>query len=347
MLKYYTAHNMVARINDLATSFRSMQRAEIRQKLQQWDADQGRAMLAAEKCLSQPPKKYQWSPTLRNVAILRLYWKLRLRESLHQCQYNDTFIRWQRQIQSRDPSFQLPYLGQTLLIETIRIEYNKANRAFRSCQRSSIPLRLKTYQDLLEQYDGDHDKHTMQDSRRKAKLVRRTLDHEAVRRHFQGLRRVLKPSQSNGISKILVPRTANDSSNPEDTYQILQDTDPEDLIWETIVDREDIERHLLSYNRDSFRAASESPLGHGLMFDAITFSSLSPTSESLLRGILPLELQSDDQALNEFLASFTVPDQFHEAGSIPSDISEDEVRRGFGIWRESTSTSPSGRHLGH
>ena len=128
---------------------------------------------------------------------------------------------------------------------------------------------MKSYQDLLEKYDGDHDTSTMGESRRKAKLVRRTLDHESVRRHFQGLRRVLKPLISNGISKILVPRTSEGANATADIYQLLQETEPEDLLWETIVDREDIERHLLTYNRESFRAASESPLGHGLMYDAI------------------------------------------------------------------------------
>jgi hypothetical protein len=93
MLKYYTDHNIVARIQDLASTYRTMPREEVRQRLTQWDNDQGRAMLAAEKSLSRPQKKYHWSPTLRNAAIIRLYWKLRLRESLHQCDYQSTFLR--------------------------------------------------------------------------------------------------------------------------------------------------------------------------------------------------------------------------------------------------------------
>ena len=57
----------------------------------------------------------------------------------------------------------------------------------------------------------------------------------------------------------------------DETYQLLQGTDPADLIWETVVSPEEMEQHLLSYNRESFRAAADSPLGNGLLYDAITF----------------------------------------------------------------------------
>ena len=113
------------------------------------------------------------------------------------------------------------------------------------------------------------------------------------------------------------------------------------------MEREQLEKQLLEYNRESFRAASESPLGHGLLYDAITFSSLSPMSESILHGHIPKDLNIDDQALNELLASFATPSSVSEKGEIPTTISEDDVCYGFSSWRESASTSPSGCHLGH
>ena len=69
---------MVERIDKLFANFGTMTRDNIRSQLTQWDNDQGRAMLSTEKSLSRPPKKFQWSPALRNAAIIRLYWKLRL-----------------------------------------------------------------------------------------------------------------------------------------------------------------------------------------------------------------------------------------------------------------------------
>ena len=112
MLKYYDEHRMVSRIEELANNYRNMVRDEVRIQLEKWDQDQGRAMTSSEIALSRPPKKCQWSPVLRNAAIVRLYWKLRLREVLRQCDYQHTFLRWQRQILVHDKSFSLSMFGR-------------------------------------------------------------------------------------------------------------------------------------------------------------------------------------------------------------------------------------------
>ena len=38
---------------------------------------------------------------------------------------------------------------------------------------------------------------------------------------------------------------------------------------------------MLTCNREALRAAAESPCGHGVIHDALTFASLSPESEDL------------------------------------------------------------------
>lgn len=113
------------------------------------------------------------------------------------------------------------------------------------------------------------------------------------------------------------------------------------------MERSEIEKHLLNYNRKSFRAASESPCGHGVVHDAITFSSLSHEALELLAGTVPSEWHGDDDILREFLASFTIPPTVTDHGDILTEVSEEDICRGFKTWSETTSTSPSGRHLGH
>ena len=61
----------------------------------------------------------------------------------------------------------------------------------------------------------------------------------------------------------------------------------EEMMWDTIITRSEIESHLLAFDRDSFREASESPCGDGLIHNALTFTSLSKESEDLLYGIVP------------------------------------------------------------
>jgi hypothetical protein len=104
---------------------------------------------------------------------------------------------------------------------------------------------------------------------------------------------------------------------------------------------------LIHYNRDSFRAAANSPCGHGVIHDAITFSSLSKEASDVLAGLVPPAWHGDDNTLREFLASFATPSTVKLHGEIPSEVSEADICRGFRTWSESTSTSPSGRHLGH
>ena len=102
------------------------------------------------------------------------------------------------------------------------------------------------------------------------------------------------------------------------------------------------------YNHDSFRAASSSPCGHGVIHDALTFSCLSPEAESLLSGTIPDTWCCSDKHLREFLASFVIPSQVMSHDEIPTSISDDDILYGtIKGWKESTSTSPFGRQLGH
>ena len=348
-MEYYVSHRMVERINALHKNFKSMSREDIRSQLIGWDNDKGRAMKAAENVLHKPPKKCRWSPILRNRAFIRIYWKLRLGEIKEEKNYHEVFIRWQSQLRIYDSTFSFPNLNKNLSLEDVRARFNKASSDFYKCQAESTPMRLKCYEHLIAVYENDNNPSTMKESRRKAAIVRRTIDGETVKNKFSEIRRTVKPFTASSLSKLLVPSmTSLPKNNDEETtaYHILQRADPSEILWETVIDRKQMEAHLLKYNRDSFRAASESPLGHDLLYDAITFSGLSMASDQILEGMTPCEWSNDDQALREFLASFTIPQSVHDAGQITTAISHDDVLKGFQSWRESTATSPSGRHLG-
>ena len=348
MLQYYIQHRTAERIEDLYNRRYTLSRDELRSALIKWDNDQGRSMEFSERILRRPIHKCSWSPTLRNSAIIQRYWLLRLWEVLRGADYQATFIRWERQIQVHDPHFTLPFLGVSLSHDQVRLELSKSTNSFRKLQRRSTPLRLQCYEDLLDTYRDDNNPLTKEDSRRKAKIVMHTIAGETTRRVFGHLRRIVKPSESSSISKVLIPPSSMSSSSSEySSYHILQDNDPSNVLWETVVSREELESHILRYNRDSFRAASESLCGHGILHDALSFTSLSPDSEALLSGTLPPHLHGDDNNLREFLASFAIPPQVKTKGDICTDISADDVLYCFKGWKEHTSTYPSSRHLGH
>ena len=347
MLNYYSQHRMVERMQAIFDSKDTSDREELRTALIKWDNDQGGAMELSERILRRPSKKCAWSPILRNSAIIRRYWILRLREHIRQDDYTNTFIRWQSSVQQHDETFCLPLLGCPLSLPQIREHLNQANSSFRSIQKQSVPLRLRTNQELLEFYQDDTNPSTQPESRRKSKILQNTIDGESIRQVFGNLRRIVKPSETSSLSKLLVPHRTDLDSAASSSYRITQDTPPDEILWETVVDQDSIDRHLLQYNRDSFRAASSSPCGHGVIHDALTFSSLSPESLLLLAGTIPTDWCVSDNHLREFLASFVIPEHIQSQAEIPTTISHDDIIHGFKGWKENTSTSPSGRHLGH
>ena len=130
---------------------------------------------------------------------------------------------------------------------------------------------------------------------RKAIIVSRTIRGVEKRQMFSALRKVVKPSDFSALSKIQVPREAESASpsSPDEVAKVLENTAPDNMIWDTVFEWSEIEAHLLTYNREAFRAAAESPCGKGVLHDALTFTSLSQESEELLAGIIPEEWTKD------------------------------------------------------
>ncbi|KAI2512438.1 hypothetical protein MHU86_1891 [Fragilaria crotonensis] len=125
-----------------------------------------------------------------------------------------------------------------------------------------------------------NDKHQLANAR----IVRTTIRSEQCRTMFQNLRKVVKPTERSSLDKLLLPRHKDTPTYPSDFQSFLLTTDPEDIIWDTVLDKETIEHNLLRYNRNSFRAAAASPCGHGPIFNGLSFNSLSVESEALLAG---------------------------------------------------------------
>ena len=242
----------------------------------------------------------------------------------------------------------LPYRNEQLSITDIRKHLNKAEKTLSLHQKDSVALRYRSYIDLLSTYESDTNPATKSESLRKAKIVRNTIRSEQCRTMFRNLRNVVKPSEVSGITKIQVPRHRDSTEIPADIQSFLAETAEEDIVWDTILDKESINANLLRFNRNSFRAAAISPCGHGPIYKNLTFNSLSREASELLSGTIPTHWYGDDPStLREFLTSFAIPDSVKTAGLISTEITTDDVLRGFKKWKETTSTSPSGRHLGH
>lgn len=137
-----------------------MEKAIVLKLLTSWETDQGRAMARAERHLRHPPKHHPWSPSLRNTAVIRKYWKLCLREIKERHNYKETFMPWELKIQQHDPSSSFQSLNAHLSIEEVRKHFNTATKHFRKAQMNSTDLRIKTYEDLIRTYMEDNNPFT-------------------------------------------------------------------------------------------------------------------------------------------------------------------------------------------
>ncbi|KAI2511593.1 hypothetical protein MHU86_2847 [Fragilaria crotonensis] len=347
MLQYYEEHNMVARMKKLFDTHTTMSRSQIKKRLEKWDCDQGRAMAHAEGIISKPRKPYSWSPALRDAGLIYKYWRMRYREEKYQEEYTDTFDRIEQQVQQFNTKFVLPLRHVALSLAQVTTHLNEAATVLRQRQKASVELRFSSYNDLLATYEADKNPSTTTASAKKAAAVRNTIRSENCRLMYHNIRSVVKPTASGGLQKLMIPRHKDQSEYPIDFQQALATMDPDDIIWDTVLDKETIEHNLLRYNRNSFRAAAASPCGSGIIHTGLSFDSLSAESKDLLAGTIPPQWYGQDETLREFLTSFAIPDIVKKKPAIPTDIKEDDVRYGFTKWKETTSTSPSGRHLGH
>ena len=106
-------------------------------------------------------------------------------------------------------------------------------------------MRLKCYEELLAKYEDDSDPVTIKESKRKAAIVRKTIDGETIRNKFSDIRRTEKPAVVSSLSKILVPAGSSTSDHDDadsHAYHLLQNRDPSEILWETVIDRDQMEK---------------------------------------------------------------------------------------------------------
>jgi hypothetical protein len=358
MVKYYQDHNMIDRIVRLQRVYKFLPNQEVQRRLEKWDRDQGRAIQHAENILKKPQPQYPWSPKLRNAGVIKHYWRLRFREAKHGENHTISIDRLEAKIQRIDKSFHLPDKTRSHDLFEILKKLKIASADLRAIQKRATQLRYQSYYDLLAKYKSDTDPATNYDSQRKAKIVQNTIKAEKCRAMFANLRFFMKPhaAKSKGITNLIIPTStpsaANEFTSTSNTYDVIHHSDNNEINWTTISEKETIEDHLLQYNRQAFRAASASPCGQGRIFDELSFTgNTQPAADLLETGTIPDNWKVNDKPyLHEFLKAFQKPTATNIAKAasqeIKSEITEEELSQGFKTWKEKTSTSPSGRHLG-
>lgn len=97
-------------------------------------------------------------------------------------------------------------------------------------------------------------------------------------------------------------------------------------------------KRLYDRNRIHFKQAHSTPCTTPEVIQHIGTSGLTQEAQAILEGHIPPNTPGYSRVIFQELN--------HPCQPVPLEMSLDDMIQGFAKWREQTSTSPSGRHLG-
>jgi hypothetical protein len=177
---------------------------------------------------------------------------------------------------------------------------------------------------------------------RVAKELKQLIFRENMRRSYRKLGKLIRPNPRTGLSKIDVPDSAATTPEYGDPTKPNTWKGP----WKTITDPLGIVEVVREMNKRQYQQSYETPFGSGPLADAIGRTGNTSISASLLNGTLPdttsMHLLPET---NKILYTLSRPCAVMPDGK--NVISADEFSASFKASNEATSSSPSGRHVGH
>jgi hypothetical protein len=286
---------------------------------EQLDTEITDAMLAAGKVCAHT-SRLPVSPELHSAQTqLRIYQKL-----VSQFRTNrDMSIQINKKQQQLNEPIPLPNDLKTAL------------RLLRSAQREVRNLSRQAYQ-LKDKYRAaTADALARSDNACAKKALARIQRAEATKEMFQRLPRS-KPRPTGGLSLIKIPLSG--PLVPEAVRQGIAVTEPID-----------IEEQLLRRNRQHFSQARKTPFATEPLKSIFNWQGTSPATDNVLKGCYPSHEATNDGTIYDITSTSTKILQScqRRLADIPPGLDPTEMKRAYRAWRESTSTSPSGRHLGH
>ena len=123
-----------------------------------------------------------------------------------------------------------------------------------------------------------------------------------------------------------------------------------------LLEVEDIHKAILEWNKCHFYQADRTPFAgsaeNTILYDLIGYTGMSQAAKDVVEGTF-LEKHGDElknllPETEQLIKEMAMPEEIKVLGKkINCKILEDDFISGFRKWKESTSTSPSGWHLGH
>jgi hypothetical protein len=274
------------------------------------DQDMTRAMLHAEKTCRQPERP-PWSKVLHLASKAVRFWKTFISGLKNHTDVPDALSTICADLQwDAIPSIPL---------KAAKTELQQAQKELKECRAHATENRQKFLTKKMIEAAA------LQDDISREKALKRQLHVEAMKSCYKKLRSALRPNRlRGGITKVEVK------------------------VNETLVaytEKADVHRECLQRNRKHFNQAAGTP------FTIYPLSEVGTKATKFKMDKMP-DGRSVRMLLDTFLETNTIIDLLQSSkipaeANISADISLDDFVSAIQVWNENTSTSPSGRHLGH
>jgi hypothetical protein len=179
----------------------------------------------------------------------------------------------------------------------------------------------------------------------KATLLREIRNSEAMSNTWRIFKNIRGEKDNSTLNQIQVPHDWPPPHTPFD--DIVKLSDPKayalepDPHWRTVTLPDEINYNIFLRNRHHFGQGQGTPFTVAPLSHTIDWAASSSTAEAILEGTF------HDKDLDQLTKSVIQECKAKtDLDSIMGQITTAEFRGKFKTWRESTSTSPSGRHLG-
>jgi hypothetical protein len=234
-------------------------------------------------------------------------------------------------------------------LDKIREKLKEARSNLREVQKKHRENHDKCLREALEKKEREVKE---ADDPKKVKKAAAAIE-SVIRKHrtqesYNRIQQVTHPNSGGGLQRVDIPKRDDDGN-------VLRNEDGEE-VREVLLEVEDIHHALLEQNRKHFHQSDDTPFAGGaentVLYDLLGYTGMSKAAREVVDGTF-LEKYGDDLGnilpeTEQVIKELAMPDEIKVFGKkIDCKISVEDFLSGIKGWKESTSTSPSGRHLGH
>ncbi len=294
-------------------------------------------MLAAEKHCGHLTQSTPWFPALKHAGLKVRYWNFRKLQNQIGVDRSCSLAIIASKTDIKDDNCN-DIISITHQLKTARAALTKLRKNAPTHRKAHLTELAKQEALCRHKWDVEH-------------TIKRIQSAENQSRIFQKLQFTLERRQQKGLHQLIVPQEAckDDGFDPIDGVDTYPPTSTSSN-WITLNDRSLVEAHLVARNNAHYRQANHTPFACTNQGNNIGFHGTNSESNHILEGTYSFDLNSLSPESLAYIQALKHPFYHMPPDSRPAidtNIDEKALAEGISKWREKTSTSPSGLHLGH